>query len=71
MNTAKMKGSFLILIKNQPTNMHRREEAMLHILLNAVLEEREWSASLPGRFTSGETPLLPIREEAGWGTEAV
>jgi hypothetical protein len=34
--------------------------------LTRALDEGEWSASRPSRFTPGKEPLVPIGQEAGW-----
>jgi hypothetical protein len=41
--------------------------------LTSALDGGEWSASRPGRFTPGETPLPPVSigQEAGWAPEPI
>jgi len=39
-------------------------------LLDLATDGGEWSASRPGRFTSGKGPLIPIGQEAGWAPES-
>jgi hypothetical protein len=41
------------------------------LFFTSALDGCEWSASRPGRFTSGERSPVPIGEEAGWAPEPV
>jgi len=43
----------------------------LHAFLTLTLDESEWSASRPGRFTQGKEPPVSIAEEAGCSPEPV
>jgi hypothetical protein len=39
--------------------------------ISAALHGAEWSASLPGRFTPGKLPRLPIGYDDGWASDPV
>jgi len=39
--------------------------------LNSAQDGGEWSASRPGRFTTGKEHPIPIGREAGWAPEPV
>jgi hypothetical protein len=45
------------------------EEVWLHAFLTSALDEDEWLASGPGRFTPKERAPRPSGQEAGWVPE--
>jgi hypothetical protein len=40
-------------------------DVQIHVFLTSALAGSEWSASGPGRFTTGEKAPIPIGKEAG------
>jgi hypothetical protein len=48
-----------------------RVDVYIHIFLTSALIGCEWSASRPGRFTTGESALGNIVLKAGWAPEWV
>jgi hypothetical protein len=46
-------------------------QLQFHAFLTAALDGGKWSTSRPGRFTTGEQPLVSTGHEVGWAPEPV
>jgi hypothetical protein len=53
------------LIKHYATKAYGGVDVQFHVFLASALVRGDWSASRPGRFTSGEKPRYPLDKRLG------